>query len=344
MFEFAWPWIFILSPLPLLVYFCSKPIHQEKAAIVVPFYAQLLSQRLGARRDGVTKKMPLLILLLIIWILLLSSAARPQWVGAPIALANSGRDLLLAVDISDSMDQADMELNGKSATRLEAVKQVVSDFIERRKGDRIGLVLFGTNAYLQAPLTFDTDTVKQFLNEAQLGVAGPKTAIGDAIGLSVKRLRAIENPNINNTLSTDRVVILLTDGANTAGEVEPLQAAQLAEKTNIKIYTIGIGADEMVVRSLFGPRRINPSAQLDEKTLVSIAETTGAQYFRARQTDELNTIYKELDKLEPIESDEQLFRPSKTLFFWPLSLALLISMLLALLKIVSIQPPSRGKT
>ena len=328
MFHFAWPWVFLLVPLPLFTYYFLKPINQESAAAVVPFYQQLVAQS-AEKKEGtiISSKWPLLLILAIIWLLFITAAARPQWVGEPLALSTSGRDLLLAVDISDSMDQADMVINGQASTRLEAVKQVVAEFIEKRDGDRIGLVLFGSNAYLQTPLTFDVSTVAQFLQEAQLGFAGPKTAIGDAIGLSVKRLKTLKN-NTN-----ERVVILLTDGANTAGEVEPLQAAVLAQQTGVKIYTIGIGADEMTVRGFFGPRRINPSAQLDEETLVSIATTTGGQYFRARETSQLESIYRELDQLEPVDQEQEWLRPTRSLFTIPLAIALMLSFLLALLKI-----------
>jgi Ca-activated chloride channel family protein len=322
MFSFAWPWVFLFLPLPVLVHRYFKPKIEEKTAIVVPFYQQVLKQKTDIQ-NLITPKYSNLIILCLIWALFITSAARPQWVGEPITLSNSGRDLLLAVDISDSMEQTDMLMNGLNVSRLMAVKKVVSDFIERRQGDRIGLVLFGTNAYLQTPLTFDTQTVAQFLQEAQLGFAGPKTAIGDAIGLSIKRLQALQNNDAT------RVMILLTDGANTAGEVSPLQAANLATQTGVKIYTIGIGADEMIVKGFFGPRRINPSAQLDEKTLVAIAEKTKGQYFRARETEQLDNIYKELDKLEPIEDEQEWLRPTRSLFYWPLGIALGLSAILA---------------
>lgn len=321
-FQFAWPWVFLILPLPILVYFKLKPAKQEKAAVVVPFYQQLSTLHNEPQKLTLNNKTSTLLALSFIWLIFLTAAARPQWVGEAIALSISGRDLLVAVDISDSMEQTDMKRKLKPISRLEAVKDVVSEFITRREGDRIGLVLFGSNAYLQAPLTFDTKTVARFLNEAQLGFAGPQTAIGDAIGLSVKRLQQLQSTN------SQRVIILLTDGANTAGEVEPLQAAKLAEQTGVKIYTVGIGADKMVVGGLFGRRTINPSAQLDEKTLVSIAQSTGGQYFRARETKELNRIYQELDKLEPIEQEKEWLRPTQALFMWPLSLALLLSVLL----------------
>jgi len=186
-------------------------------------------------------------------------------------------------------------------------------------------VLFGEQAYLQTPLTFDRDTVLTMLDEAQIGLAGRATAIGDSIGLAIKRLR--ENANSN------RVLILMTDGANTAGEVDPLQAADLAAREGLTVYTIGIGADEMLVRSLFGTRRVNPSADLDERTLQTIAAKTGGQYFRARDLAELEAIYQLLDELEPVERDPQTFRPTKALFYWPLAAALLLMAALAVIQI-----------
>jgi Ca-activated chloride channel family protein len=192
-------------------------------------------------------------------------------------------------------------------------------------GDRLGLILFGTQAYLQTPLTFDRKTVMTLLNESAIGLAGDNTAIGDAIGLAVKRLK--------NQPANSRVLILMTDGANTAGEVSPLKAAELAADNQLKIYTIGIGADEMIVRSFFGSHKVNPSRDLDEDTMIKIAKSTGGRYFRARNTDELNNIYMLLDKLEPVEKDKQYFRPRSELYFWPLSLALIITGFLCLSKV-----------
>jgi Ca-activated chloride channel family protein len=232
---------------------------------------------------------------------------------------------LLAVDLSGSMEEQDFKINNQRVDRLTAAKWVAGDFIQRRVGDRVGLILFGTQAYLQTPLTFDRKTVLTLLNESAIGLAGDNTAIGDAIGLAVKRLKG--------QTDASRVLILMTDGANTAGEVTPLKAAELAADNRLKIYTVGIGADEMVVRGFFGSHRVNPSRDLDENTLVKIAETTGGRYFRARNTDELNNIYMLLDKLEPVEKDKQYFRPRREWFFWPLAIALLIMAGLAFVKI-----------
>ena len=203
-------------------------------------------------------------------------------------------------------------------------------FIEQRKTDRLGLILFGSQAYLQTPLTFDHQTLQQLLKEAQIGIAGPRTAIGDAIGLALKRLK--DRP------SDSKVLILLTDGANTAGEISPVQAAELAAQKGLRIYTVGVGADEMVLPGIFGSRfgrrAINPSADLDETTLKEIAEITGGQYFRAKNTDELRRIYELLDELEPAEADPEVFRPINSLFYWPLGLVFVISGLLALKAVI----------
>lgn len=218
-----------------------------------------------------------------------------------------------------------MVINGRQVDRLIATKAVMNDFIERRRGDRLGLILFGTQSYLQTPLTFDRKTVRTLMNESTIGIAGNKTAIGDALGLAVKHLR--KRPE------DSRVLILLTDGANTAGEVPPLQAAQIAKEEGIKIYAIGLGAEEMIERSFFGSHKVNPSADLDEQTLQEIARLTGGQYFRARNVEELNKIYAILDRLEPVVQEESIFRPSKNLFFWPLGLALLLSLIPAIMNI-----------
>lgn len=227
------------------------------------------------------------------------------------------------------MDAKDFELGGRRVDRLTATKAVASDFITRRKGDRIGLILFGEQAYLQVPLTLDRETVKILLLESFIGLAGEKTAIGDAITLAVKRIHDQQEETKN------QVLVLLTDGANTAGEIEPLKAAELAQKIGLRIYTIGIGADQMVVSSLTGGlRRVNPSVDLDEKTLIEIAQITGGRYFRAKDTSALQEIYRLLDDIEPVPEPEAGFRPVQAFFFWPLGLSLLIAIFLALMNLL----------
>lgn len=320
MFEFAQPWLLLALPLPALAYFLLPPQKNQDSAILVPFFKRLSEQQ--TQRIGPAQTLWLWrVLAVLAWALLVVSASRPQWLGEAMQLPTEGRDLLLAVDISGSMETADMLIDKRQIMRIDAVKFVVGDFVERRESDRLGLILFGTQAYLQAPLTFDRSTVGELLQEAQLGFAGQKTAIGDAIGLAIKRLR--DRP------AQSRVLILLTDGANTAGEVDPRQAADLAALADIKIYTVGVGADEMVQETFFGRRRINPSADLDENTLTYIAEKTGGRYFRAKGPEDLIEIYKKLDELEPIEQSDEVYRPTHPLFYWPLALSLLLSFTLA---------------
>lgn len=325
MLQFEWPLVFLLLPLPLLVYWLAPRARREEAALRVPFY-QDLQHLAGGDRTSARRGRGFLGLLSLIWLSALVAAAGPTWIGEPIRLPASGRDLLLAVDISGSMETADMVLNGRQVNRITVIKAVVGEFVQRRESDRLGLILFGTQAYLQAPLTFDRKTVDTLLQEARLGFAGEKTAIGDAIGLATKRL--LERPEEN------RVLILLTDGANTAGAIDPLQAARLASQAGVKIYTIGLGADELVVPGIFGnsfgARRVNPSVDLDEETLQAIAGETGGRYFRARDVQELQSIYAELDVLEPAEQEAESFRPTEALFHWPLGLAFLLSALVAL--------------
>lgn len=322
MLELTWPWAFLALPLPLVVYrFVSRAARQD-AALFVPFYSRL--SQLGSESNKVdTKRLLKLLICTLIWICTVLAATRPQWVGEPIQLPSTGRDLMLAVDVSGSMEARDMVLNNVQLSRFEVMKAVVGDFAERREGDRLGLILFAANSYIQSPLTFDRSTVAQLIAELEIGmIEESATAIGDAIGLAVKHLR--ERPE------NSRVLVLLTDGVNNAGAISPVQAGQLAATESIKIYTIGMGADTLVQRSFQGSRSINPSAELDEENLTLIAESTGGRYFRARNVEDLVAIYAELDKLETIEQDEQTFRPINVLFYWPLGAATLLSFLLAL--------------
>jgi len=314
MFEFQFPWAFVLLVLPLIARYLLPARVQEDAALKVPDLNQWNSVSGTASDDSARGRQWLLPA--IAWLALVCALARPVWLGEPIRLPAEGRDLMLAVDISGSMDTADMELNNRPVNRLEIVKHVLNDFISQREGDRLGLILFGSNAYLQAPLTFDRETVRTFMNEAALGLAGKQTAIGDAITLAAKRMR--ENP------SDSQVIVLLTDGENTAGKVEPVRAAELASELGIKIYTIGLGAESMQVPSFFGSRTINPSRELNEGELQSIADLTSARFFRARNTEELSQIYDLIDELEPTEQENKTYRPESGLFQWPLLVALLL--------------------
>jgi Ca-activated chloride channel homolog len=263
----------------------------------------------------------------IFWMLLVIALMRPQYVGKPIEITRDGRNIMLVLDISESMEAQDMRLAGAITNRLVAAKNVMTDFIDKRHGDRIGLVVFGSESFLHAPLSFDLVTIKRFLDDAQIGFAGPKTAIGDAIGLSVKKL-------IEQTQG-EKVMILLTDGQNNMGALEPMQAANIAKKHDVKIYIVGLGSSRMVVDGFFGPTAINPSLALDEAEpeLKKIASLTEGKYFRARDHATLANIYREVDKLEPVKADPVILIPRKDLFYWPLSLLVILMLVLALVQI-----------
>lgn len=312
MIEFFWPYIFLLIPLPFFMHrFFPVGRSHQIAALKVPEWNDFGNLPSPSAPSFLKPKM---VLISLIWLALLTAAARPQWVGKMIEIPQSGRDLMLAVDLSGSMQIKDFEINGKVVDRLTALKLIASDFIDRRKGDRVGLILFGSQAYLQTPLTFDTETVNQLLMESAVGLAGNETAIGDAIGLAVKQLR--DSPQ------DSRVLILITDGNNNAGRLTPEKAAEIASHAKLKVHTVGIGANEMVVQTIFGAKRVNPSEDMDEKALKYIAEKTGGEYFRAYNTNELVQIYQTIDHLESIERANQYFRPTDEIYYWPLSIAL----------------------
>lgn len=311
MIEWTWPWLLLLLPLPWLYRWLRAPKPQRAAILRV---SQVLTPTTGS-------VLPLrarwrIWFAGLLWLLLLLALARPEWLGEPIAVRDDAREMMIAVDLSGSMEIADMEMNGERVNRLQMVKRVLADFIDRRQGDRMGLILFADTAYLQTPMTFDRNTVRQMLSESELKLIGERTAIGDAVALAV---RQFEQRN-----ETNRVLILLTDGQNTAGYITPEQALELAKAYDVKIYTIGVGAEEVVVESFFGSRRVNPSRDLDEAMLSSLANDTGGIYFRARNTAELEQIYTELDNYEPVAGDAQSLRPRIALYYWPLGLAVLL--------------------
>lgn len=311
MIHFEWWWMFVLLPLPIVVYRLMAPAQISFAALKAPFY-DVISQT--SKTSGSGQRMNI-ILALLFWLLLILAAARPLWVGDPVATPLSGRDLMLAVDLSDSMKERDMVINLQKVNRLRAVQDIAGKFIERREGDRIGLILFGSEAYLQSPLTLDRRSVKTLLDEAVIGIAGRQTAIGNAVALAVKRLPKRE--------TGDKVLILLTDGKNTTGNITPAQAISLAQSTNLKVYTIGIGSERLTQANgmLYG-------AAVDEQMLQQMAEATNGRFFRARNSQELEQIYKHIDELEAADEEAQTLRPIKELFYWPAGMALSLLLLL----------------
>ncbi|WP_373186525.1 VWA domain-containing protein [Halopseudomonas sp.] len=315
MFELHWPAALLLLPLPWLMRWLLPGAALPSTALQVSFLPRLeqlqdtTSQRAAARR-----RWPFVF----VWLLLILAACRPQWLGDPLPISISGRDMMLAVDLSGSMEYQDMLLDDEQVPRIAIVKRLVSNFIAEREGDRLGLILFGSSAYVQAPLTHDLVTLEQLVQEAFVGLAGRETAIGDAIGLAIKRLA--EEP------ARSRVLVLITDGANTAGQVNPLRAARYAASEGIRIFTIGVGADAGQSR-LSGIQ--DPSTDLDEGTLVDVALATGGEYFRARNGEDIKAIYQRIDMLEPALRDSGPRRHARPLYPWPLGLALLLSLLIA---------------
>ncbi len=328
MWSLAWPWVLAALPLPLILrQLLPEAKGLSEAGLRVPSLDSFstLKDRSGTEQLFNWRFWAAALA----WILLVLAAARPERIGDELDVPVAGRNLMVAVDLSGSMDQKDFELAGRRVDRLTATKAVASDFIERREGDRIGLILFGERAYLQVPLTLDRKTVNILLMESFIGLAGEKTAIGDAITLAVRRVHEQEEE------AGDQVLVLLTDGANTAGEVPPIKAAELAQQVGLRIYTIGIGAEQLEVSSLIGGRRrINPSADLDEDTLTQIAALTGGKYFRATDTASLQDIYKLVDELEPVEEPESGFRPVKSYYYYPLGLAVGLVTLMSLISLL----------
>ena len=329
MWSLAWPWMLLALPLPILVrYLMPAVVGTQDAGLKVPSFKSFAVLK---DRSEVEQLLNWRFWLsMIAWVLLVLAASKPERIGDELDVPVSGRNLMLAVDLSGSMDAKDFEIGSRRVDRLTATKAVASDFIGRREGDRIGLILFGERAYLQVPLTLDRETVKTLLLEAFIGLAGEKTAIGDAITLAVKRIHD------QGEDAQEQVLILLTDGANTAGEIDPLKAADLAQQIGLRIYTIGIGAEQMVVSSITGGmRRVNPSADLDETTLTQIATMTGGRYFRAKDTAGLQEIYRLLDEMEPVVEPEAGFRPVKSLYFWPLAGAFVLAVFLAAMNLLA---------
>ncbi len=313
MFEFAWPWVFVAAPLPWLLWRFLRPLQPAVALRLTP-------HTLPAARAFPSRRLRSVPVLLIgAWLCLLLAAARPQWVGPPQALKRSGRAMMLAVDISGSMNLKDMQLGGSTVSRFAAVEAIAGDFISRRHGDQVGLILFGSRAYMITPLTFDLSAVRAQLDGAAVGLAGRETAIGDAIGVAVRRLR--------NLPARSRVLVLLTDGVNNAGSIMPQAAARIAKAAGVRIYTIGIGATQMYVPGFFGMQTINPSAQLDAHMLKHIAKSTGGKFFRATDTAQLAEAYRTIGRMEPAVHAQVMRRAHRELFRWPLLAALLLATL-----------------
>ncbi|MCW8399015.1 VWA domain-containing protein [Legionella sp. PATHC038] len=315
MFELANPWVLILLPLPLLFWFLIPRARvQLPAALKVPFFADMVL--IADKEKRSVSAQYSLIIPAMVWLLLVIALAGPRWIGAPKPIAREGFNIMLALDLSGSMEIPDMLLYGRPVSRLSVVKSAAEQFVRDRSGDKIGLILFGTRAYLQTPLTYDRHTILLRLEDATAGLAGKTTSIGDAVGLAVKRLDDVPKKG--------RILILLTDGANNSGILAPLKAAELAKEEGIKIYTIGLGS-EADSRALVGDFIMqNASADLDEETLQKMSDMTGGRYFRATDTETLHSIYKTINELETVSQEQATVRPQKEYYPWCVGMALLL--------------------
>ena len=311
MWKFDFPWAFLLLPVPILVWWLVPAYRTTASAVRMPFFHEIAGA-VGEKPapGGVRLRSNWLQRLMtpLLWALLVIAAAKPVYVEAPVTHEEPARDLMLAIDLSQSMSTRDFvnAATGERMDRLTAVKRVVADFVAKRKGDRIGLVVFGQAAYPQAPLTLDHDSVLVLLNQMQIGMAGPRTAIGDAIGLTVKLM--------DNSPASEKVLILLTDGNDTASAIPPEQAAEIAKGHKLVIHTIGIGDPEAT-----GEDRV------DLEALQHIADITGGRAFRALGKEEdLVDVYKTLDRITPDKVKREIYRPQRDFFWIPLAVALLV--------------------
>lgn len=317
--EFILPWLVVALPLPYFVRKFWSPAEQQQTALHAPQLFNRFSQAEGTKLQ-VQNQAKIGLLGWLIWLAIVLTAMRPVWYESPTPFKMSGKDMILAVDLSGSMEKNDMVVGAYPVDRLTAVKSVVHEFIQQRQGDRMGLVVFGSQAFFQSPLTYDLKALQQLLEEAQIGMAGNNTAIGDAIGITLKHL-----PKTSESQQHKPVLILLTDGSNTAGSVKPIDAAEKAAKAGLKIYTIGIGQTNR--RGIDAFLSLS-SRDMDIQTLKMIAERTQGEFFLANDTRQLDDIYETINQLESNEHEVNQYRLKTELYPWPLGFAFL--MLLAL--------------
>ena len=317
--SFAAPWAFMLLPLPILVWWLAPPHRERVPAIRVPFF-QRISARLGLAPGSGSmvrgRRLWQLVFVALTWLLLVTALARPERESDAVTVQKPARDLILAVDISGSMEQEDfVAADGKRQQRLAGVKDVLAAFLKSREGERVALIVFGSKAFVQAPLTTDLDTVLELLQQTDVGMAGPHTALGDAIGLAI---RQFESSDIKQ-----RLLILLSDGSDTASRMSPINAAAIAAQRQVKILTIGVGDPDGESEN-----------RLDEETLTAIAQDTGGEFYFASDQKALTRIYQQIDALAPKKVDSETYRPHHSLAHLPLAGALLLSLLGLVLRLL----------
>ncbi len=312
MFTFAHFWVLLLLPLPWLTRRLFKVHREHRRAVYVPFMQKLAELSGNKPESGAVVVKPLRLqrwLNPLIWVLTLTALARPQWIEEPVVKDIPMRDMLLAVDLSGSMAEADfLDNGGGRITRLDAVKQVLGSFLDERDGDRVGLIFFGTAPFVQAPFTEDLDVIKELLGEARVRMAGPQTMLGDAVGLAI---HVFEDSDLEN-----KVVILLTDGNDTGSAMPPVEAAKVARDRGITLHIVAMGDPETI-----------GEAAMDEVTLQQMADFTGGRFFRGNDREALEGIYDELNRLETRDVETVGYRPKRDLFIWPIGLLLIVWML-----------------
>ncbi len=312
MLEFAYPLALLAIPLPLLAWWLLPPQRERVSALRVPFFEQIAAAAGSEARAGAVilrRRWLQLLAAVLVWLLLVAGLAKPEWVGEPIVRTEAARDIMLALDLSGSMDYHDFPgEDGNDVSRFEAVQRVVDRFVAERENDRIGLIVFGTKAYLQLPFTRDLDTARALVDLMDVGMAGPKTALGDSIGLAIRSFEVSE--------VDDRLLILLTDGNDTASKMTPINAADIAKLNGVEIYTIGIG-DTVAT----GEDRV------DFDTLAEIARRTGGEFYNAEDETALDAVYRRIDQTAVADVRTQSWRPRESLVHWPVGIAVILVLL-----------------
>lgn len=311
MLELAYPWALLALPLPLLAWWLLPPQRERVSALRIPFFEQIVAAAGSEARAGAVvmrRRWLQMVMAVIVWSLLILGLAKPEWVGEPIVRTEAARDIMLAIDLSGSMDYRDFPgEDGEPVTRFDAVQRVVDRFVAARESDRIGLIVFGTKAYLQLPFTRDLDTARALVELMEVGMAGPQTALGDSIGLAI---RSFESSEVE-----DRLLILLTDGNDTASTMTPINAADIAQLNGVAIYTIGIGNVQAT-----GEDRV------DFEVLDDIATRTGGEFFNAEDEAALDAVYRRIDATAAAEVRTQSWRPRESLVHWPAGIAMLLAL------------------
>ena len=323
-----YPWVLILLPVPFLMPLILPRVGtKNQDALKVPFFQELETLQTKNRLAAVGGARMRRVAGFLVWLFLLAAAGRPQWTGDPMPLPVEGRSVFLVLDVSGSMAEKDFDDGRFYISRWEAVKRVAKDFIQKRKGDRIGIVLFGSRAYRFLPLTPDLKTAAEMLDEADVGLAGTQTAVGDGLMMALKSMADVPEKS--------KIAVLLSDGVTNAGNVSPDDATRIAAKEGVKVYTVGAGTEPRSLGGLFGGGMLAAGEGVDEEALKNIARATGGAYFRAADFNALKSVYETIDALEPVKSAEMFVRPVKELFYYPLAVAFLISVAAVLLTMLS---------